>query len=77
MSSNLKRLATIEDAIIEVEIPITSEELNNRVKDYPQLSDKQFATKYRRGRYNSVVAKALLTFFGRRRKFSWICRNCF
>lgn len=46
MSCNLKRLATIEDAIVEVDIPITSEELNNRVKDYPLLSDKQFATKY-------------------------------
>jgi len=34
LSNNLKRLATFKDAIVEVDIPITSEELNNRAKDY-------------------------------------------
>ncbi|MDF2556592.1 MAG: hypothetical protein K0R71_420 [Bacillales bacterium] len=46
LSSKLKRLTNVSDSIVEIDIPVSPSELNDRSKDYLLLTDKQFATKY-------------------------------
>ena len=44
--TKLKRLATKEDEIVDVKIPISNEELKDRAKQYDLLTPKRFATRY-------------------------------
>jgi transposase-like protein len=44
--SNLKRLATVSDTIMDIENPFSLTDIGERNKDYPVLSDKKFATKH-------------------------------
>lgn len=41
-----KRLATKDDIIVKVNIPISDEEIANRQRDYDLLDPKRFATRY-------------------------------
>ncbi len=41
-----KRIATTDDAVVTVSIPITKEEIQERTEQYPLLTPKRFATKF-------------------------------
>jgi len=45
--AKIKRLADIEDEVVVVIPPVTSEELENRRQDYNVLTPKKFGTKYK------------------------------
>ncbi|WP_257988275.1 hypothetical protein [Bacillus sp. V33-4] len=53
--SKLKRLATVSDTIVEIDSPFSLDEINQRNKDYPILSDKKFATKYSKSLFHPVT----------------------
>lgn len=53
--SKLKRLAAISDNIVETDSPFSLEEINQRNKDYPVLSDKKCATKYSKSLFQPVT----------------------
>jgi hypothetical protein len=42
--AKLKRLATKEDEVVKINIPISDEELEDRKKQYDLLNPKRFAT---------------------------------
>ncbi|MBM7571201.1 hypothetical protein [Aquibacillus albus] len=44
--AQLKRLATADDSIVEVPIPISDNEIKERVIQYPLMNPKRFATKF-------------------------------
>jgi len=44
--TKLKRLATKDDEVVKIIVPISNEELEDRKKQYDLLSPKQFATRY-------------------------------
>jgi len=44
--SKLKRLATLSDKIVDVDNPFSLEDISERNKDYPVLSNSKYATKY-------------------------------
>ncbi|WP_247600270.1 hypothetical protein [Priestia flexa] len=45
--SKLKRFASKEDNIVVVHTPVSNEEFEKRMKDYPLLTPRQFGTKYK------------------------------
>ncbi|MEK3913460.1 hypothetical protein [Paenibacillus sp. FSL H7-0331] len=45
--SKFKRLAKIDDNLVQIEVPISDDELQERTADYLLLSPNQFAKKYR------------------------------
>jgi transposase-like protein len=58
--AKLKRLATREDAIVDVVVPVTDEELKDRQKQYDLLEPKKFATRYNDMLYRPVSFKRLI-----------------
>ncbi|MFD1020887.1 insertion element protein [Thalassobacillus hwangdonensis] len=60
--SKLKRLANENDALVDVVVPYTQSEISDRKKHYPILSDKKFATRYRRALFQPVT----ITYKGER-----------
>ncbi|QST00397.1 insertion element protein [Pontibacillus sp. ALD_SL1] len=52
--AKLKRLATSEDTIVEVAVPVSNEEIKDRQKQYDLLKPKKFATRYNDMLYKPV-----------------------
>lgn len=58
--ASIKRIANLEDNVVDVEIPVSNQELASRNTDYPNFSNVIFAKKYRDALYKPVT----LTFNG-------------
>ncbi|WP_138417530.1 insertion element protein [Aquibacillus sediminis] len=52
--AKLKRLATIDDEILNVQMPIASNEIVERTRDYPLLTPMRFSRKYNSLTFNPV-----------------------